>query len=332
MVPPLVDVAIGYALHTAERSRERVGKGDWRGISRNFVKSRIPTQVASHAQKYFLRQINLNRRRRRSSLFDIITDTVMNSSSNEEKLHQEPHPSTKPPLNQSTRTHAPSAIVGESNNSSAAPLRILPLLPSNVHGFQQSPSHFPSYIHYNSPSLHKKILLLPTATSHLPMNSTSGGDGFFGNIDGAGYTYSIGVSVGVVILITTITLASYFCTRSDTRSPPQADGEGHQRQQQPEQRVIEIGIDEESLRTYPKLLYSKANFSKKDSAATCCSICLADYKNDDVLRLLPDCNHIFHLRCIDPWLRLHPTCPLCRTSPLPTPLAEVAPLAAARMS
>jgi SHAQKYF class myb-like DNA-binding protein len=60
---------------------QKVGKGDWRGISRNYVKTRTPTQVASHAQKYFLRRSNLNRRRRRSSLFDITTDTVIPSSS-----------------------------------------------------------------------------------------------------------------------------------------------------------------------------------------------------------------------------------------------------------
>lgn len=52
---------------------QKLGKGDWRGISRNFVTSRTPTQVASHAQKYFLRQSNLNKRKRRSSLFDIIS-------------------------------------------------------------------------------------------------------------------------------------------------------------------------------------------------------------------------------------------------------------------
>eukprot|EP00850_Spirogloea_muscicola_P005615 SM000026S08864 [mRNA] locus=s26:163508:165672:- [translate_table: standard] len=54
----------------------KLGKGDWRGISRNFVQSRTPTQVASHAQKFFIRQSNLNKRKRRSSLFDIGTDTA----------------------------------------------------------------------------------------------------------------------------------------------------------------------------------------------------------------------------------------------------------------
>ncbi|KAF3319963.1 Transcription factor MYB1R1 [Carex littledalei] len=51
---------------------QKLGKGDWRGIARNYVVSRTPTQVASHAQKYFLRQSNVSRRKRRSSLFDMI--------------------------------------------------------------------------------------------------------------------------------------------------------------------------------------------------------------------------------------------------------------------
>lgn len=68
---------------------QKVGKGDWRAISRNFVKTRTPTQVASHAQKYFLRRSNLNRRRRRSSLFDITTDSVTASTvENEHVPHQ----------------------------------------------------------------------------------------------------------------------------------------------------------------------------------------------------------------------------------------------------
>ncbi|KAL8091256.1 transcription factor KUA1 [Apium graveolens] len=53
---------------------QNLGKGDWRGIARNYVISRTPTQVASHAQKHFIRQSNMSRRKRRSSLFDIVAD------------------------------------------------------------------------------------------------------------------------------------------------------------------------------------------------------------------------------------------------------------------
>uniref|UniRef100_A0A2P2K299 Myb transcription factor n=1 Tax=Rhizophora mucronata TaxID=61149 RepID=A0A2P2K299_RHIMU len=53
---------------------QKLGKGDWRGIARNYVVSRTPTQVASHAQKYFIRQSNATRRKRRSSLFDMAPD------------------------------------------------------------------------------------------------------------------------------------------------------------------------------------------------------------------------------------------------------------------
>ncbi|KAG0447617.1 hypothetical protein HPP92_028251 [Vanilla planifolia] len=52
----------------------KLGKGDWRGISRKYVMSRTPTQVASHAQKYFIRHSALNRRKKRVSLFDIVAD------------------------------------------------------------------------------------------------------------------------------------------------------------------------------------------------------------------------------------------------------------------
>eukprot|EP00127_Corallochytrium_limacisporum_P003386 Clim_evm14s149 gene=Clim_evmTU14s149 len=43
-----------------------------------------------------------------------------------------------------------------------------------------------------------------------------------------------------------------------------------------------------------------------------CVICLANYKNKDELRRLP-CGHCFHVKCVDQWLRLKVTCPLCVT-------------------
>ncbi|URE01732.1 Myb-like DNA-binding domain, partial [Musa troglodytarum] len=51
----------------------KYGKGDWRNISRNFVITRTPTQVASHAQKYFIRLNSGGKDKRRSSIHDITT-------------------------------------------------------------------------------------------------------------------------------------------------------------------------------------------------------------------------------------------------------------------
>ncbi|XP_058191953.1 RING-H2 finger protein ATL54-like [Rhododendron vialii] len=43
-----------------------------------------------------------------------------------------------------------------------------------------------------------------------------------------------------------------------------------------------------------------------------CSVCLNEFQEDEILRLLPKCNHAFHIPCIDTWLRSHTNCPLCR--------------------
>ncbi|KAM1778761.1 hypothetical protein ACFX12_040219 [Malus domestica] len=45
-----------------------------------------------------------------------------------------------------------------------------------------------------------------------------------------------------------------------------------------------------------------------------CTVCLAEYHGDDVLRILPYCEHSFHVTCIDIWLQQHSTCPVCRIS------------------
>jgi len=60
-----------------------------------------------------------------------------------------------------------------------------------------------------------------------------------------------------------------------------------------------------------------------------CSVCLGEFEEDESLRLLPKCNHAFHIPCIDTWLRSHTNCPMCRapiirsTSMTPVPEPEV---------
>ncbi|KAL2898764.1 Transcription factor DIVARICATA [Bienertia sinuspersici] len=59
---------------------KKYGKGDWRNISRNFVVTRTPTQVASHAQKYFIRQLSGGKDKRRASIHDITTVNLENEA------------------------------------------------------------------------------------------------------------------------------------------------------------------------------------------------------------------------------------------------------------
>ncbi|XLR10097.1 hypothetical protein HN51_046686 [Arachis hypogaea] len=64
------------------------------------------------------------------------------------------------------------------------------------------------------------------------------------------------------------------------------------------------------LDAIPILKFNQEAFSAIED--TQCVICLADFREREVLRIMPKCNHTFHLSCIDIWLRKQSTCPVCR--------------------
>ncbi|KAF8947075.1 hypothetical protein BGZ47_010320 [Haplosporangium gracile] len=55
---------------------------------------------------------------------------------------------------------------------------------------------------------------------------------------------------------------------------------------------------------------SPQEMEEKDRISSSCSICLCEYEDLDELRHLP-CDHYFHQECVDEWLKLKRTCPLC---------------------
>ena len=55
-----------------------------------------------------------------------------------------------------------------------------------------------------------------------------------------------------------------------------------------------------------------------EASAHECSICLCEYEEGQMIRMLP-CRHGFHQKCVDQWLASHTTCCVCRASVLPAP-------------
>lgn len=68
------------------------------------------------------------------------------------------------------------------------------------------------------------------------------------------------------------------------------------------------GLDPSVIRSLPVLIFHPQDF--KDELE--CAVCLCEIAEGEKARLLPKCNHGFHVDCIDMWLITHSTCPLCR--------------------
>lgn len=77
------------------------------------------------------------------------------------------------------------------------------------------------------------------------------------------------------------------------------------------------GLDLPTINSYPKIVLDQ-NIRLPISNDITCPICLCDYQSEETLRNLPECNHYFHAACIDEWLKINATCPVCRKSPGPS--------------
>ena len=71
-------------------------------------------------------------------------------------------------------------------------------------------------------------------------------------------------------------------------------------------------IDEPVAEEDPTKTYS--------TMCTTCSICIDEFEEGEMVRLLPRCNHAFHTECIIPWLtERQGCCPLCKVSVVEQP-------------
>ncbi|GMI72489.1 Arabidopsis Toxicos en Levadura 69 [Hibiscus trionum] len=162
---------------------------------------------------------------------------------------------------------------------------------------------------------------------------------------GVGLGYGIAIAVSILVLISTIMLASYACVRVKSsgsnnnrslRRGSNSDGtdRGMADEESIEIATVVLGLDGPIIESYPKIIVGESRRLPGPNDGPCC-ICLTEYEAKDQIRCIPECNHFFHVDCIDEWLRMNATCPLCRNSPAPsqgptpsaTPLSALVPLA-----
>uniref|UniRef100_A0ACD5VZ48 Uncharacterized protein n=1 Tax=Avena sativa TaxID=4498 RepID=A0ACD5VZ48_AVESA len=68
------------------------------------------------------------------------------------------------------------------------------------------------------------------------------------------------------------------------------------------------GLNASALSALPVTAYRK----ESGDAGADCAVCLSELADGDKVRELPNSGHVFHMECVDAWLRTRTTCPLCR--------------------
>ncbi|KAK6914614.1 Zinc finger, RING-type [Dillenia turbinata] len=112
------------------------------------------------------------------------------------------------------------------------------------------------------------------------------------------------------------------------RGSTASSGASRERRRSPRQRLVfaaedggEAGAQPQHRGLDPSVLKSLAVVTLDSKQREECAVCLSEMVEGVKVRMLPKCNHCFHLDCIDMWFHIHSTCPLCR-NPIVTPCSD----------
>lgn len=70
------------------------------------------------------------------------------------------------------------------------------------------------------------------------------------------------------------------------------------------------GASKKEINRLPTERFAADEFAEKGYDGQC-AICIAEFEHLEVIRVLR-CKHVFHKECVDEWLSLNGTCPICR--------------------
>lgn len=78
-------------------------------------------------------------------------------------------------------------------------------------------------------------------------------------------------------------------------------------------QFADTGLKKAAMKALPIVVYTSPS-KLPPGLGTDCPICLAEFGEGEKVRVLPNCNHAFHMECIDKWLTSRSSCPMCRHS------------------
>ncbi|CAI9097891.1 OLC1v1034407C1 [Oldenlandia corymbosa var. corymbosa] len=125
------------------------------------------------------------------------------------------------------------------------------------------------------------------------------------------------LSTSIALVVYHFVLVKFCWRRQQARAAAAAEVAQAAAAAPPEFPVTATGVDQKLLETIPIIAYSideqcQGTFLfRKDQ--TECVICLGELEHGEMVRLLPNCNHAFHVPCIDEWFVGHISCPICRS-------------------
>ncbi|XP_077213556.1 E3 ubiquitin-protein ligase ATL6-like [Tasmannia lanceolata] len=126
------------------------------------------------------------------------------------------------------------------------------------------------------------------------------------------------IAIIVVVLISSFFLMGIFsiCLRNYVGERSLRGGSARGMNQGRSRRGL-CGLDRSVIETFPTFEYSVVKGLKLGKGTLECAVCLSEFEDEETLRLLPKCDHVFHPDCIDAWLASHTTCPVCRSNLVP---------------
>ncbi|XP_051145412.1 putative RING-H2 finger protein ATL21A isoform X1 [Andrographis paniculata] len=115
-------------------------------------------------------------------------------------------------------------------------------------------------------------------------------------------------------LIFTISCCMCMVARDNSRS--QITDTNQNQNQTGGRAAVSLGLDKSTIETYRKITVGESRHIEGPNDVTC-TICLGDYAPNETIRFMPECEHCFHVECIDEWLSINNKCPVCRNLQTP---------------